>query len=284
MVPKAAYWEGVPISKPSATTVKRFIELLDDAKTAFLTALPDDEARAKDLLTGFQELQALQSHIKLHPARESELRSTVSQLVYYANQFAVPPGDRVSFIQGKIRLEISPGIGDVEYFIFQAEIRRIAREMLAVTRAFAGQSLASAFATLFQVVSPDQVVAVTTRERCDPEEVTGTGDTKEAATADAKSKVPLGANIVSTILVNEARNGTDSITAFTESDARRIAAERMPEETTINRVECITPIRKGVLGIGRREGKWEVSWKQPVKVAVSYDSPVYITVQFVPDK
>lgn len=105
MGPEAAYWEGVPTSKPSATTVKQFIELLADAKTAFLIALPDKETRAKDLLNGFQELQALQGHIKCHPAKASELRSTVRQLVYYANQLAVPMRDRVSFIQGRSALK-----------------------------------------------------------------------------------------------------------------------------------------------------------------------------------
>jgi hypothetical protein len=70
----------------------------DDAKTVFLTALPANQVRTMDLLTGFQELQALQSHIKCHPAKETELRSHVRQVVYYIDQLAVPPAARVSAI------------------------------------------------------------------------------------------------------------------------------------------------------------------------------------------
>jgi hypothetical protein len=74
----------------------------------------------------------------------------------------------------------------VDYLIFQEEIKRIAREMLAVTRTFAGKDLASAFANLFQVVSPDQVVAVTARERCAPEETVGIGDSRSC---DGRRKI-----------------------------------------------------------------------------------------------
>lgn len=172
----------------------------------------------------------------------------------------------------------------MEYLIFQAEIKRIAREVLAVTKTFAGTGPAAAFANLFRVVSPDRVVAVTTREKNNPEETIGTGDSKEAAIADAESKVPVGANITSTELIHEAKEGTESVTAFAENNARRIAAQRIPKEATINKVDCIAPSRKGVLGFGRREGRWRASWKQPVKVAVFSDSLVHIEVQFIPEK
>jgi len=280
MGPEAAYWKGRSISKPSATTVKQFIELLDDARVRFLEALPNCPSHAKDLLNGFTEISNLQSHIRLHPAKEKEMRSTIRKLVYHADQFAVPHKDRVSFIEGKIRFETRPGIGDLEYFIFQSEIRRIARELLALSKDFAGNDLASAFNSVLAAIPPQQVVDVLAHDAAAAHETTGSGDSEDAARLNATSKVPEGAEIVQTSVSTHGKTGLERVSAFSRDDARQAVEKLVSGNATLSEIECSIPSKKGVLGIGRRNGEWSVSWTEPFIVTVSYEARVQVTVKY----
>lgn len=284
MGPAASYWASIPLRKPQVIIVERFIKLLDDTKNAILIALSNKETRSKDLLAGLDELKIIQKHIQLHPVRERELRSNIRQLAVKAKQFEVSHVDRYSFIRGKIRFELGHGIGDVEYIIFQSEIKRIIRKELSKKRTFVGENIASTFANISRVVSPSQVIDLSVLDKGKFNEIIGFGDTKEAAQADAITKTPEGAKITSTTLISESKNGKKSIIAYTESDARQLAKKLIPTDAIINRVKCIKSCLKGLWGIGRRDGEWEISWSLPFMVKVIYDSPIHITVQYVPIK
>jgi hypothetical protein len=283
MGPNAEYWESAQGSKPSSDAIKKFIDLLDEARIEFLSALPKDIEKLNELLAGLKEIQELQGHISFHPGKERELRSAVRKINFQADQFGVPMKDRVSSIQSKIRLDINPSTTDVEYLIFKAEIKRIAQELLAVKKNFGGENIKSAFNNLFSVAQPNQILEVSVeKKKCNDNATTGVGNTKEEAIADAKSRIPIGSNITATKLVEPVNEGMEAVSAFAEKDARKMAAEKMPENATIKKIECIEPSRKGILGIGRRDGQWKVFWRQKAKVSVSFNSSVEIEARFVP--
>ncbi len=282
MGPEASYWEGLTRRRPEPATVARFIRLLDDARIRFLEALSHDPSQAERLLCGFHEISNLQSHIRLHPASESEMRSTINKLIYHAEMFRIPHTERVSFIRDKIRLESGSGIGDLEYVVFQAEITRIARESLAVSKDFAGRDIASGFRNVFKFISPQQIVDVKMRDALADDKITGSGGTEDAARLNATSKLPEGAKIIQTIVSKVGKSGMEKLNAFSEEHAFQAAVERISENATISEIECNTPSRKGFLGIGRRDGEWTVLWTEPFTVTVSYEAAAQIIIKYVP--
>ena len=283
MGPEAAYWSPTHSDKPTASIAKGFIELLEKAKVDFITVLAADGKRSADLIAGFHDVLTLQSHIQLHPARERELFSAILKIAGSARKFGVPLKDRVSFIEGKIRFQPMEGAGDFGFFIYQAAVKRIACDILAVKKTIAAQNFQSAFEHLLCRVSPEQVVSFSTHDGCGPEEVVGVGTTQEAATAEGLQELPEGAKGQSVTILREEKQGVEVIQALTEFDARRIFSEKL-NDARVGKLECVTPGSKGFLGIGRKNGRWEVSWKEPFKVAISFHAPIRIRVRFVPEK
>ena len=67
----------------------------------------------------------------MHPKQRQEVRTQIRKLIYYAQQFNIPRSEMVDAIQGKLGIQVTPGITDSEHSAFKGELRKLIDEMLA---------------------------------------------------------------------------------------------------------------------------------------------------------
>jgi len=100
--------------------------------------------------------------------------------------------------------------------------------------------------------------------------VEGMGNSEDIALEDAKRHLPEGAIIEQKKVVQVGSEGTLTVPAFSEPDAKTSAQKQLPAGAVIQRIVCSQPMSKGFLGFGRKSGSYEVSWALPWKMHLTY--------------
>ena len=280
MGPAAQYWETQPVKRPSADFAKDFIRLLQDTKIGFLTILSDAPKNIEEVLNGLQSISTLYRHVKIHPAKETELRSKIRKLVYYSKMHGIPKNEMVSSIENKVNIEL--GTGDLEYIIYKAEIRRIVGELLAETKSFTGKDYCTVLSRLFIEISIKQVISLDLRKSGDIKEIIAIGDSEEVAYLEAQRQLPDGAVVQDRIILQEIHKFNEEFSAYSEKDVRKMLLERISKDANISEISCFTPSRKGLFGIGKRKGRYKTQWIEPYKVSIKYIEPFEIRVRYIP--
>lgn len=103
----------------------------------------------------------------------------------------------------------------------------------------------------------------------------GEGDSEDAALEEARSHLPEGAVIVEKKVLQAGSQGTVVVEAFSRNNAELeikygSLKDQLPEGAVATSVECTRQPRSGLLGLGARDGTYEVSWRSPWKVSLIY--------------
>ena len=282
MGPEAEYWNTMPKSKPSAEVIMDFLHLLERSKQGFLSMLAELNPPIEEIAGALQELSRIREHVKFHPAKEVEIRRIIGGLLFQADQFDLPTSEKLTFIESKVLMEPSPGIGDVEHLIFEAEVRRITEESLADTRSFSGAGFESIMTQLCSQIDVEQILSLEVKRNIKQKEKFAIDQSSEVAPRDAQSKLPNGAIIEQMEIVKDRRIGSLEMRADSEKDAKRLFAAQSSKDAKIIDIQCLDPGRKGILRvIGRRKGNWQIHWTAPCQVAIEYVLPIEVAVQFV---
>ena len=284
MGPAAQYWETRPRNKPPVGVVRDFIQLLQEAKIGYLRLLADDDLRTEQAIDELQGLSSLHEHIRLHPAREQEFRRVIRDLLFHADRFGLSASERGSFIKDKIHLDPGPGHGGLEYLVHESEIERISRELMADESSITGKDFNDACSRLFSEIKLDQIISLETRGGGHQEEAVVSGESEDEAYREAQAKLPEGSVLISRSTVREVQEGVLELKADSEGEIRQIISERISGDALITESICLKPSRKGFIGIGRRIGRWKISWVKPFLVSMKYFAPFEIIVRFVRSK
>ena len=98
-----------------------------------------------------------------------------------------------------------------------------------------------------------------------------------AAIEAARSKIePDAFSIGEPRVVREKESGSTHVEADSEFAAKfswRLSAA--PDIVVVSAVEVKKP-RKGILGVGKSSGVWELRWEKPCKVAIAYELPCQV--------
>lgn len=104
----------------------------------------------------------------------------------------------------------------------------------------------------------------------------GEGPTKEEATARAESAVPADARVLGTQEVTRARQRVVAVDAFDEKNARKQVDGETEEGERILSLHLVTEGKSGLLGIGKKPGRYEAELHQPSVVVIRYTTPPHI--------
>ena len=81
-------------------------------------------------------------------------------------------------------------------------------------------------------------------------------------------------------VVQEAQTGTTEVEEFEEREARKVWRKTGLRGAQIDAIECTVPAKNGLMGMGRKPGKWTVQWSAPFIAEASYKMPAVVTAMF----
>jgi hypothetical protein len=142
------------------------------------------------------------------------------------------------------------------------------------------ESLAEARSEVNSRIPPGQCV-LSERVISDgkPIAIHGTGDTIEAAYAEAERQVPEGAAVVSRKEIQARSRRTVTAPAPDETVARGLMYGQLGQKEHIDTVVQIAPGKPGFLGIGRKLPEWQAEAWAAAEVEVSYRRPAQLAVR-----
>ncbi len=81
-------------------------------------------------------------------------------------------------------------------------------------------------------------------------------------------------------VVQESQTGTTEVEEFEEREARKVWRKTALRGAQIDSIESTAPAKNGLMGIGRKPGKWTVRWSAPFIAEASYTMPAVVTAMF----
>ncbi|MCZ6916040.1 MAG: hypothetical protein O7I93_04610 [Gemmatimonadetes bacterium] len=77
-------------------------------------------------------------------------------------------------------------------------------------------------------------------------------------------------------LVQEGKKGTVEVEEFDEREARKVWRKTALRGAQIDEMECAVPVKNGIMGMGRRPGRWTVRWTAPYIAEAGYKMPAVV--------
>ena len=71
-------------------------------------------------------------------------------------------------------------------------------------------------------------------------------------------------------IVQESQSGTTEVEEFEEREVRKVWRKTALRGAQIDGIECAVPAKNGLMGMGRKPGKWTVQWSAPFIAEASY--------------
>ncbi len=81
-------------------------------------------------------------------------------------------------------------------------------------------------------------------------------------------------------IVQEGETGTTEVEEFEESEARKVWRKTALRGAQIDTIECTVPAKNGLMGLGRKRGKWTVRWSAPFIAEASYTMPALVKAMY----
>ncbi len=113
-----------------------------------------------------------------------------------------------------------------------------------------------------------------------PKSLQASAETTQAAWEKVQSQVPPGAIIQSKRELIPPGRQVLNAQAFDEQEAKSQAVKQLRETSTIKSIQITVPPRKGLLGLGKSPGSYEIEIIQQAVVEVTYTSPAKIRAIF----
>ncbi len=148
------------------------------------------------------------------------------------------------------------------------------------TKPFTGPTLEEALRNAREALGSDLLHTDIVR---DVHEATATAQARAAADAlkDVEQRFPKESFDRHTpTIVQEAQSGTTEVEEFEERDARKVWRKGGLRGAQIEAIECTVPAKNGLMGMGRKPGKWTVQWSAPFIAEASYKMPAVVTAMF----
>ncbi len=148
------------------------------------------------------------------------------------------------------------------------------------TKPFTGLTIEEAKRNVEEAVGSDLLRTEIVR---DVHEATATARAGAAADAlhEVEQRFPEGSFDRHTpAIVQEGQTGTAEIEEFEEREAREVWRKTAPRGGQIDAIECTVPAKKGLMGMGRKPGRWTVRWSAPFIGEASYKMPAVVNAVF----
>ncbi len=148
------------------------------------------------------------------------------------------------------------------------------------TKPFTGLTMEEAKRPVQEAVGSDLLRTETVR---DVHEATATAQARAAADAlkDVEQRFPEESFDRHTpTIVQEAQTGTTEVEEFEEREARKVWRKTGLRGAQIDAIECTAPAKNGLMGMGRKPGKWTVQWSAPFIAEASYKMPAVVKAMF----
>ncbi len=81
-------------------------------------------------------------------------------------------------------------------------------------------------------------------------------------------------------IVQEGQTGTTEVEEFEEREARRVWRKTSLRGAQIDAIACTVPAKNGLMGMGRKPGRWTVQWSAPFIAEASYKMPAVVNAMF----
>lgn len=81
-------------------------------------------------------------------------------------------------------------------------------------------------------------------------------------------------------LVQQGAKGTAEVEEFDEREARKVWRKTALRGAQIDEIECAVPVKNGIMGMGRRPGRWTVRWTAPYVAEAGYKMPAVVNAMF----
>ncbi len=110
---------------------------------------------------------------------------------------------------------------------------------------------------------------------------TAQGDTADEALTAATARVPdFAFDVKPAEIIQEGERGRVTVTEFDESDARRAWRREAPRGAELVNLETEEVPKKGIVGLGKKPGKWAAEWSAPFYAKVTYKIPAMVQARF----
>jgi len=110
---------------------------------------------------------------------------------------------------------------------------------------------------------------------------TAQGDTADEALAAAAARVPNFAfEVEPAEIIQKGGRGNLTVTEFDESDARRAWRREAPRGAELVKLLTEKAPKKGIAGLGKKQGKWTAEWSAPYYAKVIYKIPAMVQARF----
>ncbi len=148
------------------------------------------------------------------------------------------------------------------------------------TKPFTGLTIEEAKRNVQDAVGSDLLSTETVR---DVHEATATAQAGAAADAlhEVEQRFPAESfDRHRPAIVQEGQTGTTEVEEFEEREARKVWRKTAPRGAQIDGIVCAVPAKNGLMGMGRKPGRWTVQWSAPFIAEASYKMPAVVNAMY----
>lgn len=107
------------------------------------------------------------------------------------------------------------------------------------------------------------------------------GRTSEETLREVETRIPKEAfDRQAPKIIQEGQSGTIEVSERDEFEARKAWRRHAPRGAQLDKLECTTPPKSGVIGIGKKPGTWIVHWSAPFIGEVAYKMPAVVSARY----
>ena len=81
-------------------------------------------------------------------------------------------------------------------------------------------------------------------------------------------------------IIQEGQKGTVEVNEFEEFEAKKSWRKGAPRGAQMDRIECTSAPKSGMLGLGKKAGTWTVYWTAPYIAEVKYKMPALVQARY----
>ncbi len=110
---------------------------------------------------------------------------------------------------------------------------------------------------------------------------TAQGRTSEETLREVDTRIPKEAfDRQASKIIQEGQTGTIEVSEREEFEARKAWRRHAPRGAQLDNLECTTPPKSGMMGIGKKPGTWIVHWSAPFIAEVAYKMPAVVSARY----
>ncbi len=107
------------------------------------------------------------------------------------------------------------------------------------------------------------------------------GRTAEETLSEVRTRIPKQAfDRQEPKIIQEGQTGTVEVSEREEFEARKAWRRHAPRGAQLDKLECTTPPKNGMMGIGKKPGTWVVHWSAPFIAEAAYKMPAVVSARY----